>query len=186
MHKIGIVVGLALCTLWLAACGNMRVQPKLADPYGASPTFGVAAREILTQTVPIGFLREDELLHTGQVGGETVDAFPFEVTRETLARGQQGFNTFCSPCHGLAGNGDGVIVQRGFPAPPSLNSDFMRRQPAGHYFIVMTNGKGKMLSQASRISPEDRWAIVAYIRALQLSQYAAVDTLPPDVQEQVQ
>jgi mono/diheme cytochrome c family protein len=164
----------------------MREQQKLAEPYAASQTFGVAAREILTQTVAIGQWQESGLLSTGAVDGEPVDAFPFDVTREVLARGQQQFDTFCSPCHGFVGNGDGVVVQRGFPAPPSLHADEIRASPVGHYFDVITNGQGYMLSYASRIDLEDRWAIAAYIRALQLSQSVAVDTLPPDVQEQVQ
>lgn len=186
LRQVGLAIGLAGSLLLLAACGNMRVQQKLAQPYDASPTFGVAAREILTQTVPIGFLREDELLHTGAVAGELVDAFPFAVTRDQLARGQQQYNAFCTPCHGYAGNGDGLVVQRGFPVPPSLHTEEVRAQPVGHYFAVMTNGQERMLSYASRISPEDRWAIAAYIRALQLSQHAAIDGLPAEVQEQVQ
>lgn len=169
----------------LIACGNMREQPKLAKPYAASPTFGVAARTILTQTVAIGQLRENTLLTSGAVDGIPADVFPMEVTRAVLERGQQKFNTFCTPCHGFTGYSDGVVVQRGFPPPPSLHDAEIRQKPVGHYFQVMTNGQNLMFSYASRISPEDRWAVAAYIRALQLSQNAAADTLPAELQEQL-
>lgn len=109
--------------------------------------------------------------------GTPVDTFPYPITREILDRGRERYNIFCAPCHALTGNGDGMIVQRGFSPPPSFHSDRLRDAPVGHYFDVMTNGFGRMYSYSSRISPADRWAIIAYIRALQLSQDAPVDEL---------
>jgi mono/diheme cytochrome c family protein len=179
-------LSLAVCALGVAACGNMREQPKLAEPFAPSPSFGVAAREILTQTVPVGFLQEDELRYGGTIGGQPADLFPQPVTRDLIERGQEQYNTFCSPCHGFVGNGDGVVVQRGYPAPPSLHDSEIVAKPAGHYFQVITNGQNTMYSYAGRVEPDDRWAIVAYIRALQLSQNAPVNTLPADDQDQIQ
>lgn len=179
-------VSLATGVLLLAACGNMRVQPKFTDPYAASPTFGTAAREILTQTVPIGHLREDELLYTGMTDGQPADVFPFEVTREVLERGQEEFNTFCTPCHGYAGYGDGVLSEEGFPKPASFHDEEIRSKPVGHYFDVITHGQNAMYSYASRVEPADRWAIAAYIRALQLSQNAMVESLPDDVRSELE
>lgn len=113
-------------------------------------------------------------------GGQLVTEMPFPVTNEVLARGQKQFNVYCAPCHGLTGSGDGMIVARGFPAPPSFHQDRLREAPVGHYFDAMTNGFGRMYSYASRVTPSDRWAIVAYIRALQLSQDAKIDDVPAD------
>jgi mono/diheme cytochrome c family protein len=145
----------------------------------------VAARNILTQTVAIGHLRDNDLLYSGLIDGVPADVFPMEVTRAVLERGQQQFNTFCTPCHGFTGYSDGVVVQRGFPPPPSLQDAEIRQKPVGHYYQVMTNGQNLMFSYAARISPEDRWAIAAYLRALQLSQHVDATTLPADLQEQL-
>ncbi|MGH8713190.1 MAG: c-type cytochrome [Casimicrobiaceae bacterium] len=109
-----------------------------------------------------------------------VAANPLPVTMETLRRGQERFGIYCAPCHSLAGDGDGMVVRRGFPSPPSYHSDRLRNAPDAHFFSVITNGYGAMYSYADRIAPEDRWAIVGYIRALQLSQNARIDDVPPD------
>jgi mono/diheme cytochrome c family protein len=106
-----------------------------------------------------------------------VTAFPFHVTHQTIDRGHERYNIYCSPCHGRLGDGRGMIVQRGFQQPPSFHIDRLRQAPVGHFFDVITNGFGAMYSYASRIKPEDRWAIVAYIRALQLSQNATTNDL---------
>jgi mono/diheme cytochrome c family protein len=105
--------------------------------------------------------------------GAYVQEIPMVVTRELLARGQERFNIYCSPCHGGSGYGDGMIVQRGFPTPPSYHIDRLRQAPPGYFFDVITNGYGLMYSYNDRVTPEDRWAIVAYIRALQYSQHAS-------------
>lgn len=102
---------------------------------------------------------------------------PYPVTLELLKHGQQRFNIYCAPCHSPVGDGDGFVVRRGFPAPPSYHIDRLRNAPDRHFFEVMTQGYGVMYSYADRITPADRWAIVAYIRALQLSQHAATENL---------
>ena len=112
--------------------------------------------------------------------------FPFAVTRDVLNTGHLSYNAFCSPCHGLSGAGDGMIVQRGFPAPPSLHTQRLRDAPPGYFYGVITNGFGRMYSYASRVKPDDRWAIIAYIRALQLSQDATIDDVPPEQRTQLQ
>ena len=111
--------------------------------------------------------------------GTNVSAFPFAVTREVLSRGRERYDIFCAPCHGLAGDGDGVIVQRGFRAPPSYHLDRLRSAPASHFFDVITSGFGAMYPYGYRVPIADRWAIVAYIRALQLSRQGTIDEVPP-------
>ena len=114
----------------------------------------------------------DELFTTGKTAGKLAESLPFPVDRAVLERGQDRFRIFCTPCHGELGDGRGMIVQRGFNPPPSFHTEELRKKPVGHYFDVMTRGFGTMYSYASRIPARDRWAIAAYIRALQLSQHA--------------
>jgi mono/diheme cytochrome c family protein len=116
----------------------------------------------------------------------TPDVFPFAITRADLDRGRERFNIYCSPCHDVTGSGRGMIVLRGFPPPPSFHLDRLRHAPAGHFFDVMTNGIGVMYSYSSRVSPEDRWRIAAYIRALQLSRQASMDDVPAAKQKDLQ
>ena len=111
-------------------------------------------------------------------GKNQVDTIPVSVTRELLERGRDRFQICCTPCHGRMGKGDGMVVERGFRAPPSYHIDRLREAPPGHFFDVITNGFGAMASYASRIPTRDRWAIIAYIRALQLSQHATLDDAP--------
>ena len=113
------------------------------------------------------------LLHTGKVDGQDATLFPFPVDQALMARGQERFNIYCSPCHGQTGTGDGMVVRRGYRHPPSFADDRLRQAPVGHFFDVMTNGWGAMPSYAQQVSVEDRWRIVAYLRALQLSQMKA-------------
>lgn len=176
----------------LAGCStlSMAEQPKLAEPYAESPVFGRAARQILPEAVPVTDLRGDEFFYRGTENGEPVDAVPFEVTMDVLERGQSLYNSFCTPCHGFIGNGDGAVALEGFAGegnvpPASFHTEEIATQPIGYYVKVITEGKGTMYSYASRIEPEDRWAVAAYIRALQLSQKAAFDAMPPAVQEQI-
>jgi len=126
----------------------------------------------------VSFIQADELLYTGKVNGKVVDLFPFPMTRAMMERGRQNYNIFCAVCHGGTGDGDGMIVRRGFPRPPSYHDPRLLASPAGHLFDVITNGFGTMYSYRDRISVEDRWAVVAYIRALQLSQHATLDDVP--------
>lgn len=142
---------------------------------------GRGSRPPVAGAVAYGDLRADAHLYTGYVGGELASSFPMEVTRETVERGRTRFEIFCQPCHGSLGDGYGSIVQRGFQQPPSYHIDRLRNAPAGHFYNVIANGYGRMYSFNDRIQVEDRWAIVAYIRALQLSQAAPMNELPEGV-----
>ena len=141
---------------------------------------GGSARTLVANTVPRGYLREDELLNTGKLAGQFTTTFPMAVTADVMARGQERYNVFCSPCHGRTGVGNGMIVQRGFRQPPSYGEQRLRDAPAGYFFDVMTNGFGAMQDYAAQVPVADRWAIVAYIRALQLSMNATVADVPAD------
>jgi len=169
---------------------HMRDQPRY-DTFEESTLFedGLASRNPPANTVPRGEWGElmmDEVLFTGMENGEFVETIPIEVNRDVLLRGQERFNIFCSPCHSRVGDGQGMIVQRGFQQPNSFHLDIVREQPDGYYYDVITNGFGAMYSYASRINPEDRWAIVAYIRALQFSQNVPLDSLPEEVRQDVE
>lgn len=160
---------------------DMHDQPKL-EAYERSDFFndGRAMREIPENTVARGQLFEDELLHTGKVNGQPSEELPFPATRELLARGRDRYNVYCTPCHGQTGMGNGMVVQRGYKPPPSLHAEPQRSRPLGYYFDVMTNGFGAMPDYRAQVTPEDRWAIAAYLRVLQLSQRASVDDVPAD------
>lgn len=181
----GALVILAAVCAWGCRL-DMHLQPKY-KPDEPSSFFedGRADRPEVAGTVARGHLQADQLLYTGRVDGKLVDQFPFPVTAKVLERGQQRFNIYCSPCHDYTGSGNGMIVQRGFPAPPTYHSDRLRQAPAGHFFEVITNGYGAMYSYAARIAPRDRWAIVAYIRALQLSQHATLADVPSEEQQKL-
>lgn len=158
---------------------DMHLQPKYL-PYAPTEFFhdGRSERPPVEGTVARGHLRLDELMFTGKENGVESDRFPFPITLADLERGRQQYNVFCTPCHDYAGYGDGMIVQRGFPHPPSYHIDRLRNAPVGHFFDVMTNGFGEMYSYGSRIDPADRWRIAAYVRALQLSQHATIQDVP--------
>ena len=174
---LACALGLAILT---GCAGNMRDQPR-DDTYQRDPFFtnGQAARPLPTGVVARGQLDADTLRYTGLVNGTPAATFPYPVTKEMLERGQERYTIYCAVCHGATGYGDGIIVQRGFPRPPSYHTDALRNAPPGLFFDVITNGYGVMYSYASRVSPDDRWAIVAYIRALQLSQHASPNDVPP-------
>lgn len=171
-----------LCVLCVSvACRqDMHDQPKYI-PLRESSFFGDvrSARPLVAGTVARGQLHDDPLLYTGKINGADAELFPFAVTERVMARGQERFNIYCSPCHGRTGQGDGLIVQRGYRRPPSYHQDRLRTAPVGHFFDVMTNGFGAMPDYAGQITPRDRWAIVAYIRALQLSEHATPADVPP-------
>jgi cytochrome c len=164
----------------LAGCRlDMHIQPKyLPDEPTTFFNDGRSERPVVPGTVARGQLRTDELLYTGKENGVVADKFPFAMTRADLERGRERYNIYCTPCHDYTGGGQGMIVQRGFPPPPSFHLERLRQAPAGHYFEVITNGFGSMYSYASRVEPEDRWRIAAYIRALQLSQHATMQDVP--------
>lgn len=173
---------------------DMQDQPRL-KPYKASDFFadGKGMRDLPEGTVARGQLREDKEFYTGKklnadpnvqvetttdASGNTlvtsfpndIEELPIPVTKQLLDRGEERYKIFCIVCHGPVGNGDGMVVRRGYPQPPTYHDDRLRNAPVGHFFDVMTNGWGRMNSYASQIPPADRWAIVAYIRALQASQ----------------
>jgi mono/diheme cytochrome c family protein len=174
----GLLVALGL----LAGCAlTMRDQPRL-DPFDPSGFFadGSSARPRVADTMARGQLHLDERLTTGQVNGEWAHSFPFTVTMAVLARGHERYEIFCAPCHGLVGDGRGIVTEYGLEPPPSLHDPELRDDPAGYYFAIITDGTRVMPSYAARIAPADRWAIIAYIRALQLSQHADASQVPPD------
>jgi hypothetical protein len=160
---------------------DMHDQPKY-KPFRQSEFFtnGMAMRPFVKGTVARGTLREDVPFYTGKSGKDFVTELPVPLTADLLERGRGEFQVFCSPCHGRTGMGDGVIVQRGFKRPTSYHVDRLRQTPVGYFYDVITNGYGAMSDYAAQVPVEDRWAIVAYIRALQLSQYAPVDVVPED------
>jgi mono/diheme cytochrome c family protein len=178
----GVTAGMLVLMLFsLFGCNDMDRQPKF-QPLDPSSFFsdGRSARTPPADTVARGDLRDDELLYTGKHHGKDAEIFPFPVTADVLARGRERYDIFCAVCHGRVGDGQGMIVKRGFPAPPSYHTDRLRQPPVGHYFDVISNGYGRMYSYSDRIPVEDRWAIIAYIRALQLSQNASVADLPAE------
>jgi mono/diheme cytochrome c family protein len=165
----GLVVVAAIS---LAACDNMANQPKLNPyelPYGAQTNWPVAPAPHV--------VARDEPLHPPPAP---------PVTMALLERGRQRFDIYCAPCHGRFGDGNGMIVQRGFPHPPSYYSDALRNAPSQHFYDVITNGYGVMFSYADRVEPADRWAIVAYIRALQASASASAADVPPNQRSALQ
>jgi len=166
----------------------MKDQPRY-EPLEYSDFFPdkTSARQLVAGAIPNDYDVANEWFYTGKTpDGQLVDAFPFPVTMQVLERGQERFNIYCSPCHGFDGNGGGMIVQRGFAHPPSYHQDRLRNVPIGHFVDVITNGYGQMYSYAYRVKPEDRWAIAAYIRALQLSQNATIDDVPEDQRQNLE
>lgn len=178
-----ILLGILGSVLLLqSACRqDMHDQPKY-ESYELSTFFkdGQASRIPPEGTVAQGDLRDDDLLYTGKLDGVDSELFPFPVTREVLERGQDRYNIYCSPCHDKVGTGHGVIVRRGMKQPPSFHIVRLKEAAPGYYFNVMTNGFGVMFSYSSRLSTHDRWAVAAYIRALQLSQGASYGDVSDD------
>jgi mono/diheme cytochrome c family protein len=168
-----------VAALPLAACKrNMYEEPKfLPDQQNYYFPKEPADRQPVAHTVSSSPLDENPVFDTGMTGATLATAFPIPVTPGLVAKGREEFDINCSACHGRDGYGDGIVVQRGFPAPPSYHSERLRNAAVGHFFDVITNGYGVMYPFGSRIRPADRWAIVAYIRALQLSQNAPVPVL---------
>jgi hypothetical protein len=160
---------------------DMHNQPKFI-PLRESDFFTSlrSERPNVEGTVARGEAESNELVYTGKLNGQLSTAFPFPVTWDVMRRGQERFNIFCSPCHGRTANGDGMVVRRGFRAPPSFHIDRLRQAPVGHFFDVMTNGFGAMPDYRDQVPVRDRWAIIAYIRALQASTAATVADVPPN------
>src|SRR5437899_6056119 len=176
-----ILLPSAFCLL--TACRQkMANQPKY-DPLEPSDFFsdGMSARPRIAGTVARGELALTGFLATGKINGQEGDGFPFAVTEAVMNRGEERFNIFCSECHSKLGDGNGMIPSRGYRHPPSFHTDTLRAAKTGHFFDVMTNGFGAMPSYAAQVPVNDRWAIIAYIRALQLSQNGRANDLPPDL-----
>jgi mono/diheme cytochrome c family protein len=170
-----------LAVLALAGCRqDMHDQPRF-KPLAMSDFYADlrSSRNPVEGTVARGQLRDqDPYFYTGKLGANPGDYMPFAVTADVLARGQERFNIYCAPCHSRLGDGNGMIVQRGYRHPPTYHQDRLRKAPLGYFFDVMTNGFGAMPDYSAQIPPRDRWCIVAYIRALQLSQNAASSDVP--------
>jgi len=167
----------------LVACRQKMANQPRYDPFEPSDFFtdGMAARPRVAGTVARGEYIVNDFYLTGKSGGQVTDGFPIPITAEIVERGNERFNIYCTPCHGRLGDGNGMIPSRGFRRPPSFHTQTLRQQPTGHFFDVMTNGFGSMPSYRTMIPTQDRWAIVAYIRALQLSQNATAADVPPGV-----
>lgn len=166
---------------------DMKNEPRY-EPLEQSDFFAndMSSRPLVAGTVARGELREDIAFETGKdENGQFIAEVPLELSRELLERGQGRFNIYCTPCHARTGNGDGMVVQRGFKKPPSFHIERLREAPSGHFFDVMTNGFGAMPSYAVQIEPRDRWAIVAYLRVLQRSQNATLEDVPQDERGQL-
>ena len=182
-----LTVYLLAVLVMIAACRQQMADQPRYDPLEASSFFadGLSARTPVEGTVARGQLRDDAQLFNGGTDTELATGFPFPITIEVLHRGQERYDIYCTPCHDRIGTGNGMIVRRGYARPPSYHTDILRRQPVGHFFRVISRGMGAMPSSSSQIGAADRWAIIAYIRSLQLSQNAALGDVPPEQREQI-
>ena len=173
---------LVLVVVCAAGCRQDMHNAPRYEAFEASTATGDnrASRIPPVGTVPRGWLRDDEALYTGKVAGQLIDQFPFAIAHADLARGQQRFNIYCTPCHGKLGDGNGMVVQRGLRQAASFHQDRLRQEKLGYFFDVITNGFGAMPDYATQVPVRDRWLIVAYVRALQFSQHASVNELPED------
>jgi hypothetical protein len=179
-YHLLLLIGMLLTAL--CGCRQEMYDQARYKPLGESGFFADkrASRPLPEGTVARGWLRSDQKFYEGKEGHRLVAALPMPLTRELLSRGRERFNIFCSPCHDRTGGGRGMVVRRGYQPPPSYHIDRLRDAPVGHFFDVMTNGLGAMPDYASQIDVSDRWAIAAYVKALQLSQNAPVSDVPPE------
>jgi mono/diheme cytochrome c family protein len=182
--RVLAMLGTSVCLFLLAGCSlkqDMALQPK-NRPLSPSDFFtdGRSERPLVENTVARGSFADDAL-----VVAKDSNSFPLPVTQELLERGEGRYKIFCTPCHGLQGDGNGMVSMRGMKHPPTYHQDRLRQSPNGYFYDVITNGFGAMYGYSAQIPPRDRWAIVAYVRALQLSRNAKLAELPPDVREKV-
>jgi mono/diheme cytochrome c family protein len=182
-----LTFALLLLTSGAAGCRQDMHDAPRYDPYEESAIFPnhSSAQPLVAGTVPRleakgDVLNEDELLNTGKINGQPADVFPFAITRADLDRGQERFNIYCSPCHGRTGEGNGMVVQRGFKQAANYHVDRLRKMPIGYFVDVISNGFGAMPDYKMQVVPSDRWRIAAYIRALQLSHAATEQDVPAD------
>ncbi len=178
-----LLIGTAGCELRQAMYNQEKYEPLEASAFFAD---GLSFRPQVEGTVARGHLRLDEHFYQGTVQGQLAETLPVPVDRPLLERGRARYDIFCAPCHDRTGAGNGLIVQRGLKQPPSFHQERLREVPVGHFYDVITNGFGVMYSYASRIPVADRWAIVAYLKVLQLSQNLEWDQLPAEDQRQLQ
>jgi mono/diheme cytochrome c family protein len=180
--RAGAVLVAFVALAGVSACRQDMHDTPRYKPLQESDIYGDkrSSRPIIDGTVARGFLKADDVFYTGMQNGAAVEKIPMPLTDAVVARGRERYNIYCSPCHGLSGEGDGMIVKRGYKQPTSYHDPRLRNERAGFFYDVMTRGFGQMPDYAAQISPKDRWAIVAYIRALQLSQHAAVGDLTPE------
>lgn len=177
-HRAAAFVLGALSLVGLAGCRqDMHNQPRY-KPLAYTSFFddGRSERPAIEDTVARGQLRVDQARYTGKQNGKDIDFFPIQITQADIERGHERFNIYCTPCHGRLGDGHGMVVSRGLRQPPSYHDARLKNAPVGHFFDVMTNGYGAMYSYASRVAPDDRWRIAAYIRALQFSETSPAET----------
>jgi cytochrome c553 len=184
----GLFIALALAAAATGCRRDMFDQPfsKPLEPSDFFQDNHMASRPLVPHTVARGHLNADPVFYTGKVGTNLVTTFPFPITREVLERGRERFDIYCAPCHGRTGDGNGMIVQRGFPAPPSYHIDRLRQAPAGYFFDVITHGYGVMYPYAERVEPAERWAIAAYIRVLQRSREGTIAQVPASERPQLE
>ena len=181
------LLALVVAAASLAGCRQDMHNTPSSQPLRES----LFAKDVSTSRAPVegtvarGTLQDDAAFFTGKEGGAAANALPFPLTADVLDRGEQRFNIYCTPCHGLAGRGDGMIVRRGYRQPPSFHVDRLQAAPIGHFYDVMTNGFGAMPDYRAQITPRDRWAIAAYVRALQLSQHATAADVPADERQKL-
>jgi cytochrome c553 len=179
--------GCCIALMFVTGCRKeMWVQPKY-KPLDMSEFFSdtMSSRPLTEGTVAVGDVHTNESFYTGMEGTNELKEFPLPITPALLDRGRERYNIYCSECHGFDGDADGMIVQRGFPQPPTFHKADLRNAPIGHFFVVITHGHGVMYPYATRVAPADRWRIAAYIRALQLSRDAPLQTAPPQAQEEL-
>lgn len=180
--------GMALLLFAAAGCRrDMQDQPRF-KPLAGSRFFADSrsARPVPAGTIARDELNDTDVLHTGLENGTFITRFPVPVTKQLLTRGEQRYNIFCTPCHGFLGDGNGMVARRGFKWPANLHTDRLRNAPPGYLFQVISNGYGAMPAYRHQIEPPDRWAILAYVRALELSRNATVDDAPADAKVQLE
>ena len=180
LEKLMMLTSVAIFAI--AGCRQQMADQPHQRPLEPSNFFddGMASRPVEPGTVARAGKEQNGPRFHSKVDGKLVDTFPFEVTREVLARGQERYEIFCSPCHDRLGTGQGMIVRRGFTPARSFHDPRLRDAPAGHFFEVITQGFGQMPSYANQLSEQDRWAVISYIRALQFSRNVRLDQLPPE------
>lgn len=186
-RTVSILCALA-CGVFVSACVQKMASQPHERPLQESAFFenGQSARPLVPGTVPSGYRRNNTRDEQNPSYDSNTQELPYPLTRDVLARGQERYDIYCAACHARTGEGDGMIVRRGFSRPPSFQTDRLRSAPVGHFYDVMTNGFGAMPSYAAQVPSNDRWAIAAYIRALQLSRNATLDDVPPEKRSELE